>query len=268
MRVNSCDFNQAHDKSWLVDRPYGSGDNLFIYTRTPIVMFTDDNATRYPMETVVFFRQGSPQQFRPAGQIYADDYMHFYADEEELKFIDSLEIPSGVPFSNLDSSVFLNIQRYICMEYRSSSKNKDESLNHLLRYLLIKLSEAIHDSLSLSISTSTKIAIQEMRTEIFSNLEVSYSIEALASRVGLSVSYFQAVYKQLFGSTCINEIIEARMDKARVLLTTTEYPISQIASMCGYENDSHFSRQFKKHVAVTPSEYRKNQWITKNPNVD
>ena len=44
---------------------------------------------------------------------------------------------------------------------------------------------------------------------------------------------------------------------AKRLLVETNNSVSLIAEKCGYENDSYFMRQFKSHIGITPSEYRK-----------
>ena len=192
-----------------------------------------------------------------AGQIYANDFIHFDADEEELEFIDSLNIPSGVPFVDLDSSVFMNIHRYICIEYRTDHRTKEDSINHLLRYLLIKLSVAIEEQNSILINSSTRNAMLELRAEIYAHVERDYDVASMAARVGFSPSYFQVQYKKLFGRTCINDVMFARVDRAKQLLRTTDSSISEISRSCGFETESHFSHMFKKYTGITASEYRK-----------
>ncbi len=258
MNINLCGINLAHDKTFIINRPNGSGDNLFIYTRTPIILFNENGEHhRYPADTVVFFRKDMPQRFMAAGQIYANDYIHFDANEEDMKFIDSLEIPSGVPFVDLDSSVFMNIHRYICIEYRTNHRTKEAAINHLLKYMLIKLSVAIEEQRSILINNSTKKAMLELRAEIYAHVERDYDIATLAARVGFSPSYFQAQYKKLFGRTCINDVMFARVDRAKQLLRTTDSSISEISRACGFETESHFSHMFKKYAGITASEYRK-----------
>lgn len=257
MKINVCGINQAHNKSFIINRPNGSGDNLFIYTRTPVIVVTNGKIDRYPAETAIFFRKGDPQHFMAAGQLYANDFIHFDASDEEMRFIDSLNIPSGIPLTGLDSTVFLNIHRYICIEYQTDTPNREASIDLLLRYFLIKISQAVAETSFVSISGSTKNAIRELRLYIYANPDEEYTISSLSAKVGLSASYFQSIYKKMFGRSCLDDIIHARIDRAKSLLTTTDLPISSIARMCGYDSDPHFSRQFKKYVGVTPSEFKR-----------
>ena len=257
MKINLCGLNLAHGDHFYIDRPNGSGDNLFIYTRTPFIIEVDGVMKKYPPETTVFFRKGMPQHFSALGQIFANDFVHFDADEEEMKFIDSLGMPSGVPFTDLDSSVFLNLHHYLYLEYFSESERKDELINLFLKTFLIKLSESMAYSISLSsVNISTQTRMKELRNEICTNVEKTYTVAELAKRMNLSESYFLAVYKKMFNRSCLADQIAVRVERACALLRTTDYSISEVAKLCGYENDPHFSRQFKKYTGCTPSEYR------------
>jgi AraC family transcriptional regulator of arabinose operon len=81
-------------------------------------------------------------------------------------------------------------------------------------------------------------------------------VEQIASRVNLSKSYFQHIYKELFGCSVVSDIINGRLEYAKYLLGNSSLSIAVISKMCGYENDTHFMRQFKRFVGVTPSQYR------------
>lgn len=53
-------------------------------------------------------------------------------------------------------------------------------------------------------------------------------------------------------------INEKRLEKAEVLLQTTDYLITDICFLCGYESLSNFIYQFKKIYNISPAKYRKN----------
>ena len=59
------------------------------------------------------------------------------------------------------------------------------------------------------------------------------------------------------GVTCGADVINARIEFAKVLIEETDLNITEISGRCGYESVIHFSRQFKKMTGVAPSEYRK-----------
>ena len=83
------------------------------------------------------------------------------------------------------------------------------------------------------------------------------SLDDYAGRLGISKSYFQHLYTELFSISFQQDIIQFRMEHARYLLTTTDLTLSQIAEICGYNNEVHFYRQFKQLTSITPAQYRK-----------
>ena len=81
----------------------------------------------------------------------------------------------------------------------------------------------------------------------------------MAADVNMSRSYFQHLYSEVFGVSCMADVISGKIEKAKEILSETGCTVSQVASMCGYDNDEHFMRQFKKIVGVTPTKYRQNR---------
>ena len=64
-------------------------------------------------------------------------------------------------------------------------------------------------------------------------------------------------YKQFFGLSCQQDMINARLKFAKYYLQNSDMNIGSLAGFCGYENELHFMRQFKKFTGLTPSEYRR-----------
>ena len=54
-------------------------------------------------------------------------------------------------------------------------------------------------------------------------------------------------------------IISLRISYAMNLITSTDYNFTQVAAAVGYDNSMYFSRLFKKHTGMTPSEYKKSK---------
>ena len=96
-----------------------------------------------------------------------------------------------------------------------------------------------------------------LREKIYANPQEKWSVEMLCSELNMSRSYFQLIYRETFGMTCIADVINCKMNRARDLLTSTSYTISHIAQLCGYDNEEHFMRQFKKNNGVTPTVFRR-----------
>jgi len=88
-------------------------------------------------------------------------------------------------------------------------------------------------------------------------------IDTLASLVHLSVSQFNRTFRQLFKITPAQYITRVRINAACSMLRETSDSIEQIAARTGFYDASHFVRQFKKLMKITPRTCR-NQWLNAN----
>ena len=79
----------------------------------------------------------------------------------------------------------------------------------------------------------------------------------LAEKAGISEVYFRQLFREAFGTTPKQYILELRLKKARKLLTESPSSISDIAETCGFSGVYHFCRAFKNAVGLPPSEYAK-----------
>ncbi|AJY73914.1 helix-turn-helix domain-containing protein [Paenibacillus beijingensis] len=89
------------------------------------------------------------------------------------------------------------------------------------------------------------------------NVEEDISREDVAAHVRLNPTYLSRLFKKETGNNLIDYLIEIKMDRAKLLLDSTDMTVSAIAQQVGYCNFSHFTRMFKKHCGVNPQQYRK-----------
>ena len=83
------------------------------------------------------------------------------------------------------------------------------------------------------------------------------SIEEYAQSRGMSVSWFLRNFKQMTMKSPMQYILAIRINNAVSLLETTDYNVTEISTLVGYDNPLYFSRIFKKQKGVSPSDYRK-----------
>jgi AraC family transcriptional regulator len=88
-------------------------------------------------------------------------------------------------------------------------------------------------------------------------LAESISLDELARTAGLSPFHFARQFKAATGHPPHDYHIRMRVDRAQELLRTRgrEWSLAAIASECGFVDQSHFSRHFKRVVGVTPGEF-------------
>ena len=76
------------------------------------------------------------------------------------------------------------------------------------------------------------------------------------SRANLSVSHTASIFRSAVGTSITDYIKHQRCAKARELLMTTNYPITQIGRLVGYSDPLYFSRQFTSVNGVSPRAFR------------
>jgi len=82
-------------------------------------------------------------------------------------------------------------------------------------------------------------------------------VAELARRAGLSPSQLQREFRRLFGMSVGDYILRLRLVMARRWLRTTTDAVGRIAIDCGFYDQAHFTRAFKKHTGQTPLEFRR-----------
>ena len=103
-----------------------------------------------------------------------------------------------------------------------------------------------------------------LRNSIFSQPQKKWTVFKISKKLSISKSYMQHLYKAYFNTTIKKDITLSRIEHSKYLLFSTNHTISTIANLCGYENDVHFMRTFKKETGFTPTEYRKNSKYSHN----
>jgi AraC-like DNA-binding protein len=106
-------------------------------------------------------------------------------------------------------------------------------------------------------SSSTRFLVMAPVIEtIMNDYARALSMAELSAKLGLSVSQFGRQFKKRFGTTPLRYLIEVRITAACELLTTSDLPIARIAQATGFYDQSHFTNQFQRLKAMTPSRYR------------
>ena len=81
------------------------------------------------------------------------------------------------------------------------------------------------------------------------------SLTDLANEIGLSLKKLKEGFKQLYGSTVYQFVLDHKMNHARQLLGSGSYNVNEVAIQLGYSNSSHFIEAFKKKFGTTPKKY-------------
>ncbi|MEA1648025.1 AraC family transcriptional regulator [Nitrospirillum sp. BR 11164] len=99
--------------------------------------------------------------------------------------------------------------------------------------------------------------IRQVVEYIEKSLATTIMIKELSRVCRLSTSYFARAFKVTMGDAPRDFITKRRIRRAQVLMLTTNDTLSAIACACGFSDQSHFSRLFRKMVGETPLRWRR-----------
>jgi len=98
---------------------------------------------------------------------------------------------------------------------------------------------------------------RKLRKHIDEGLEGDLSTAALGALVALSPSYFGRAFKVTFGQTPHAYVTRRRLEAAQSMMLTTREPLSQIAYLCGFADQSHLCRLFRRAMGAAPQAWRR-----------
>ena len=237
-----------------IERKNGHRDYTFLHFFHSVNLLVDGMIVRTKPHAVVLFNRGTPQFFENDTPIL-HDWMHIRGDIEPLLqanglCVDTVYYPNHYDFITA-------IMREMETEFYSGRRNREKLTELKMEELFLKLGRAVQQEQEPDIDLSTLGKFRYLRGQMFSSLEEKWPVERMAEIVGLSQSRFYTVYKSVYGISPTADLIAAKMEKAATLLQTGKESVDAIAEALGYENTTHFIRQFKLHTGFSPTAYRK-----------
>lgn len=116
---------------------------------------------------------------------------------------------------------------------------------------------AFYEIMNISTARSELTEIQQVKRLLDENFAVSnFSVEQLCHDVGISHAHLLRLFKEAYGVTLIKYITEKRINFACELLLTTDLSVSSIAYSCGFADELHFMKTFKRTKGLTALQYK------------
>lgn len=256
MYIHHIALDCIHTSDFVSERSNGIVDFLFLFVKTPSTFVINEQIFTISKPSAILIDSYIPYKYFPTGMQYIDDYLHF-AVVDRKSFLKELTFPLNTPIQISKDSSIGNLLHDILNENNPDNKYSSRILKHLISLLMIKVSEQ-WDLLQQENTTLPHFnELLSVRNQIINSPERIWKVEELAEQAHLSHAYFQVIYKKAFGVTCITDVINTKIAQAKVLLTSTNLPVKEIAQELGYNEVYHFIRQFKKNTGETPGAFRK-----------
>lgn len=130
---------------------------------------------------------------------------------------------------------------------------------HTLDDLCYKLQETIDvftECMFNYIPSKSNEIIKKAIRYISKNFSHALTLDDVAKHVHLNPAYFSTLFKQSTGSSFKEYLNMVRIEESKRLLANTDYSIIDISLATGFEDQSYFSKVFKKYTGLTPKQYR------------
>jgi len=183
-------------------------------------------------------------------------YIHFLCTDSEFenKYLKTLatSIVSNNPFEIL--SIFTNS----CGKHTNKSEYYFLYMDGAIRQLLSLLHEVSFsfDGGSHSSYQKYRLLILNAKDYLDSDFGDKLTLNSISSVANLSPNFFRIVFKELMGISPHQYLLNLRLFKAKQFLSNTDYLLSDIAVLCGFETQPYMNYVFRKYENTTPLQYR------------
>jgi AraC family L-rhamnose operon regulatory protein RhaS len=177
------------------------------------------------------------------------------------------EQESGVPYLNLSPEVLNKVKLLlgdIDVEYQQAAMGFESVLLGMLQHLAVLLVRHYPERANPKQKNTLALA------RALSFIEQNYWNSALrasdiATSSYLSARQLERLFSQFFQVTPSQYLTDTRLSRAKELLASDlRLNINQIAQQCGFGDSNYFSRVFRKHIQVSPREFRQQHFSVAN----
>lgn len=254
-----------HPNTYRMSRPKGLPNYVVLIVRTyGEFQIGTEFFSVTPPQAIIFAPDTDYSYGNPNGD-YVDDWIHF--EITDSLYIQHLISMSNKPFPIGNHKLFTFCIQQILWELSYghadfASENMDSLFVLMFNHLII----AYKEKNSLKARNPFQNQLQLLRLDMENSINEPHCIKEYARKLNISSSYFQYLYKNFFGISFQQDLIRLRVERAKFIITTSNLPLEQVAEICGYTNEVHFYRQFKKLTGISPAKFRKkmnpNEWQT------
>jgi len=245
-------LNYYHQKGYVIDAIRDNFYSVLLF-KQPVTFLINGETIDVSADYCIIYEPKVHQYYYNNEAGYYHDGVFFSINTADSFFKD-LDIMCNIPFPVKNPTELSDIIREIASESMLSQPNSSELIDLHLRILMLKLKNAIFDGKK-ELHHHAK-DFHKLRQDIYTFPEKQWNAEAVATDMYMSLSRFHHLYKDMLSTTFKQDIIQSRIKRAKHLLRNENNTIKEISDICGYNNEEHFLRQFKKITGVTPGDYR------------
>lgn len=188
-------------------------------------------------------------------------FLEGQADINYLDKFDFFEVPEH-QFLQLEVNQHQMLETYFNLIHEKTLEGTSHASDIIrsLIYILINELDSIYQSVQVDSDPSdgknTHI-LSKFKSLLAEHFIEERQVSFYADKLHLTPKYFSTIIKEVSGKTAGEWINEMLVLEAKVRLQNQKQSIAQIAFDLNFSDASHFGKFFKKHVGISPSDYRK-----------
>jgi AraC family transcriptional regulator of arabinose operon len=248
-----------HDQTFTVERPYGLGMYLFLRFHSPMTVRTAAGVVSAGPGDCLLYDPVFPQWYRGADGGFADDWLH--VDGPGIpELVRLYRIPTNEILRPRETEFVTPVFEAVNRELRRREPFWRESVSLLLDSLFLHLARELPGQAAVELTPGEEARVDEfrgIRMHVHDQMQEQWRVANMARLAHLSPSRFAVLYTKIFQASPMEDLIHARLQRARALLTNEGISVSDVADRTGFGSICHFSRLFRKHVGCAPREYHR-----------
>lgn len=237
----------------LFDRKDGMDEFLFIMFHTPTYIKIDGCVKLCEPNTLVIWSPGASQYYGGSEIQWCHSWLVCSGEMVESWLL-SGDIPMESPIKLSEPIIFEWYLQAIHNELVTRSEPDKKIIRNFAENLVVEISRGAGGDGAIPVIPKEYL---NLRTFIDGNFTSHLNIAQLAAQVNQSIPHFCRQFKRWFSLAPIEYVCQLRLQHASNLLGNPHLLVGEIAQMSGYKDVYYFSRAFKKHFGVSPTQMRK-----------
>lgn len=250
--VKSARHRWPEQAGFTLTRPAGTPEYILLCFHSPVRILCGNELSEARGGDCLLYAPNQPQWFTSPG-LLVHDWAHLQGGIAQA--IESFGLRCGVlyhPESGEIQRIFERLER----ERQSGGKNSGIACDLLVRLLLVELTRSQKAMRKKpTVNPALENAIRALRLQMLEDPARGLNVPEMADKVHLSPSRFYSLYKNLYGLPPNEDIIQARIQRAKRLLETGQFTNAEVAARAGYTNEYHFIRQFTRRTGQSPQAF-------------
>lgn len=247
----------SQPSAYEVHRPRGTHDWLLTFTLSGQGGFSiDGEMVQVESNDLALLAPGCPHHYGTIGDSWEFFWVHFIPQQPWMVWLNAIENRNRFSLWRLRDKTLVRrvLAAFDRLVVDSSGLGIHEHAlaTNAVEELLILLAAFIERQ-----PRQLDDRIQQVLIILSEHYTASVDISDLAKQVGLSASRLSHLFKAETGSSIIETLQQIRLRHAARLLDRTDLSITEISDAVGFASPYYFSRQFRRHYGVAPTEYRR-----------